>query len=225
MTERIDPPKFFDEDQIVFRGVDTVPKSYWFEVTDTDSYRWDIKGRYVLDDSGVWITAITVEPSPLGPRQPPKQLDPELLRRLTRLPPLKDLIKRQELIIRQLTRQGLADDKADGRESRVLAVWAREQAATEQAIRPWRSRFSDDQWAEWALDFVDRVREWQGTYGILTTIADEQAWGEIKYQTVRDRVKTMRRFSWIKGEGTLTEKGPRLLAWQERKEAGNGENV
>lgn len=222
MTERIEPPKFPHEDQL-FPGVDTFLKSYWFEVTDnTDGYRWDIKGRYVLDDSGVWITAITVEPSPLGPGQSPKQLDPELLRRLTRLPPIKDLIKRQEVINRQLTRQGLADVKAAGGKSRVLEAWAREDAATEQAIQPWKSRFSDDQWAEWALDFIDRVETWQGTYGIVKTIAAEQAWGEVKYQTVRDRVKTMRRFGWVQGKGTLVEEGPRLLEWQQRKESGNG---
>lgn len=221
MPDKIDPPKLPDEDQR-FPGVDTGQKKYWFPVTDTDGYRWDINGRYALDDSGVWITEVTVRPSLLVPDQPPKQLDAELLRRLTRFPPLRDRIKNQEIEDREWTRQGLAAVKAAGRESRVLEAWAKEDAATEQAIRPWKSRFSDDQWAEWALDFIDRVEYWQGTWGVAKKIANEKAWGKIKYQTVRDRIKTMRRFGWIRGKGDGVEEGPRLLEWKQPKGSGDG---
>jgi hypothetical protein len=135
---------------------------------------------------------------------------------------LRDRIQKREVENRELTIQTLAGVKAAGRESRVLEAWAREDAATEQAVRPWKSRFSDDEWAEWASDFIDRVKTWQGTYRIVTRITEEKAWGEIGYQTVRDRIKTMRRFGWVQGKGAQVEEGPRLIEWQQRKDIDDG---
>jgi hypothetical protein len=204
------------------RGINTIDQTFWFEVTDADGYVWDLLGRYREMPGDILITEIRVgaaDESTYGP----KHQDPELHRRLTRVQPIKSRIRRQIAEDRARYKEAVAEGKASGRPVGVLEDWANRLVDSQRRIKPWRSRYPDSEWAEWALDYLDRVRAQQSTYGVLRGIAEEGGWGKAKYETVRARLRTMREYEWIVAEGSLVKKGPRLLRWLEnRKDENDG---
>lgn len=222
MTDRDDHPKFHEDNRTRFSHVDPIAKKFSVVARDRDGYSWDINGRYVLSDSGVLITAMGVEPSPLEEEDSVRQLTPVLYRKLTAFAPIKDIIRKQEISHRRQVDEARMALAAKGRSSSVLDRWDEEAKVTADSLRPWRSRIPDARWATWAEDYVERVREWGGSYRILKTITDEKAWGIAAYETNRDRLKTMRRYGWISGQGPLVEPGPRLVQYHRNRETNDG---
>lgn len=203
-------------------GIDTIAQTFWFRVTDPDGYEWDLLGRYRETAGDIAITEIRVgaaDESTSGP----KHLDPELHRRLTRVRPIKTRVRRQIEEDQARFSEAAEEARASGRPSGVLERYAADLNRSRKQLEPWRSRYPDDDWAAWALDYLDRVRAAQSTYGVLRDVAEEGAWGQAKYETVRARLRTMREYEWIVGEGHLVEEGPRLLRWlQQRKDEEDG---
>ena len=135
--------------------------------------------------------------------------------------PIRRAIAEQEETDRSRTIEGRDEARKSGRPSAVLETWAADYeerwAAPEDDAKPWSSRYPDDRWAEWAEDYLRRVRDEGTAYGVQGHITRERAWGNLRYETVRSRVKRMRNAGWIVGEGHLVKAGPRLIAWRSRK--------
>lgn len=206
----------------VGRGINIEDETFWFEVTDADGYVWDLLGRFRELSGDIAITEIRVgaaDEANLGP----KQLNPDLHRRLTRIQPIKTRIRRQIKVEVARFKEAVHEGKESGLDVRVLEEMAKRLADTQRQLKPWRSRYPDSDWAKWALDYLKRVRAKQSTYDVLPEIAEQQAWGNAEYEAVRARIRKMRDHEWVIGEGHLVEEGPRLLRWlDERKDQDDG---
>lgn len=224
MADNTRPPIVnFDRGGFV-NGVNTEAQAFWFEAKEEDGYRWHVKGQYNLDaETGITITSWVVE-SASGDEeeQPTRALRSELMRKLVALSPLVERIRSEEIRYRRFTREARRQLQEVGDKSAVLDRWIEEQKKTEQALKPWRSQISDDEWAKWSRDLLDRVGSWGSMYNVVKKITETKAWGDVAYETNRDRVKAMRKYGWIEGKGAQTREGPRLRAYTKDREATDG---
>ena len=213
------PPNLIGPDAWIGHGVDTGGRRFWFPSSNPNKYPWDLRGRYDIRDGVIHIIELSIRPHS-DAAQPLVGLDADRIRRFTRLSPIKRAIREQEQVDREKYEEARAQLAAEDRTNPAIERWAKLSESSWKGQGK-QTRHSPESWAEWALDYLHRVEEKGTAYGVQRDIAEERSeersWG-VSYHTVRDRIKTMRRLGWIRGEGHLVEPG-RLLVEHEANSA------
>ena len=207
------PPNLIGPDAWIGHGVDSGGRRFWFPSSNPNKYPWDLRGRYDIRDGVIHITELSIRPNP-DAAQPIVGLDADLIRRFTQLTPIKRAIREQEQVDREKIEEARAQLAAEDRTNPAIERWAKLIESSWEGPGK-QTRHSPESWAQWTLDYLHRVEEKGTAYGVQLDIAEERSWG-VSYHTVRDRIKTMRRLGWIRGEGRLVTAGPLLAPYLPR---------